>query len=121
MNPLLKKKIESTIEKNLTANYTVNKLIDNGVIFTNAGASGTITVTLPTATTEQTYKFRTTAAEAINIDCQSTDTIQNISTAANAAGQYTAMAGTGNEWAEVVCREAGKWIVTEAFGTLTDE
>lgn len=110
----------STREINVTADYSVNRLTDNGATFTNTGASGAVTVTLPTATIDQAYKFRTTAAQAIKIDCQSTDDIQNVATAQNADGQYTSLTAN-NCFVEIMCRVAGHWIVTQLFGTLTDE
>lgn len=109
-----------TVE-NKTANYTVVADVDNGKIFTNAGASGAITFSLPAATVGQAYRFAVGAAQELRIDPNGTETIALPSTGAqSAAGKYITADAVG-EYVEIFCAVAGDWNVAGYIGTWTAE
>lgn len=63
-----------------TANYTVNPNLDSaGTIFTNAGAAGTITFTLPAITSRAFlgfwYRFRGVADQTVTVATAVADTL----------------------------------------------
>lgn len=103
-----------------TGNYTVTAA-DSGKVFTNTGAGGTITFTLPVAVVGLHYIFSVGAAQALRIDPNGTETIALPSTGVPAAaGKYivaSAEAGT----VTVVCTKAGGWAVSGYTGTWTAE
>ncbi len=105
---------------NKTADYTVTES-DSATLFTNSGASGTITFALPAAVVGLKYRFFCKAAQALRIDPNGTETIALPSTGAqSAAGKYIWADAVG-EFVEVECIEAGKWEALSYKGTWTAE
>lgn len=102
-----------------TADYTVVANTDNGMTFTNEGASGAITFALPAATVGQWYRFKVKAAQELRIDPNGTETIALPSTGAQqAAGAYLT-ANADGEGCEIECVKAGVWEVNSYTGTWT--
>ena len=108
-------------EKNLTAAYTMDAEKDNGVCFTNTGATGAVAITLPSATVGLVVRARTTAAQTLELDPADADTITNIGAVAATAGKHIISNGDGNEHLEMTCYVAGAWVVTKQFGTWAIE
>lgn len=104
-----------------TANYTIVDNTDNGKLFTNTGASGAITFSLPAATVGMRYRFFVGAAQELRIDPNGTETISLPSTGvAGAAGKYLVADAIG-ETVELVCAVAGSWACFGYTGTWTAE
>lgn len=103
-----------------TANYTVVAGTDNGVTFTNEGASGAITFALPAATVGQWYRFVVKAAQELRIDPNGTETISLPTGVQQAAGKYIGADAIG-ERITVECVKAGQWDTCEAVGTWSVE
>jgi hypothetical protein len=102
------------------ANYTV-LASENGQCFTNTGASGTITLSLPAATAGMHYKFYVGAAQQLRIDPNGNETISLPSTGvAGAAGKYLVADAVG-ETVYLYCANAGTWAVMGYTGTWTAE
>ena len=102
--------------------YTSNKsirTIENSHTFTTAGASGTVTLSLPPAQVGLKYHFRVVAAQELRIDPNGTDTIA-INGTQQAAGKYIVADGAG-ELCTLECVTAGQWEQTNALGTWTAE
>lgn len=103
-----------------TAAYTI-LAAENGAGFTNAGASGAVTLTLPAATPGLHYHFRVSAAQELRIDPNGTETISLPSTGVpGAAGKYLSADAVG-ETVHLVCAVAGSWSVIGHTGTWTAE
>ena len=103
-----------------TANYTATTS-DTGKIFTNTGASGAVTITLPAATVGLNYRFAVGAAQQLRIDPNGTETISLPSTGVpGAAGKYLVADAVG-ETVHLVCAIAGNWAVFGYTGTWTAE
>jgi hypothetical protein len=101
-----------------TANYTVTAN-DNGLTFTNAGATGAIAFALPAATVGLWYRFKVKAAQELRIDPNGTETIALPSSGAQqAAGAYI-VADAAGEGVEIQCVAAGAWEVNWYTGTWT--
>ncbi len=105
-----------------TASYTVLEGTNNGASFTNLGATGAITFTLPAATVGQWYRFYVLAAYELRIDPNGTETIALGSTGVQgAAGKYLTSATVGH-MCEIVCVAAGTWSHCGLqVGTFTQE
>jgi len=102
-----------------TASYTIVANEDNGKIFTNNGASGAITFSLPAATPGQRYRFAVREAQELRIDPNGTETISLPSTGVpSAAGAYIVADAVG-ETVDIACTEAGTWAVFGFTGTWT--
>jgi hypothetical protein len=102
-----------------TAAYTVVAGTDNGKTFTNAGAAGQITFSLPAATVGQWYRFKVKATQELRIDPNGTETIALPSTGAQqAAGAYITADANG-EGCEIECTVVGTWDVIYYTGTWT--
>lgn len=99
-----------------TAAYTVVTPNDNGKTFTNEGAQGEITVSLPAATVGQWYRFVVKAAQELRIDPNGTETIALDTGVQQAAGKYITANAIG-ERISVECVKEGEWETTEAVGT----
>lgn len=103
-----------------TANYTVTTA-ENGTCFTNAGASGAITFSLPAATAGLHYIFVVRAAQELRIDPNGTQTISLPSSGVpGAAGKYLVADAIG-ESVHLYCDTAGTWSVLGYTGTWTAE
>ena len=108
----------TTVEEK-TASYTIVAQTDNGKCFTNNGASGAITFSLPAATVGQRYRFAVREAQELRIDPNGTETISLPSSGvAQAAGAYLTADAAG-ETVEIMCVETGTWAVFGYTGTWT--
>ena len=102
-----------------TASYAVVAEVDNGKIFTNQGASGAITFSLPAATVGQCFAFIVKAAQELRIDPNGTETIALPTGVQQAAGKYVGADAIG-ERLEIECVKAGEWDA-KGVGTWTAE
>lgn len=102
-----------------TANYTVVGP-DNGKTFTNQGASGAITFSLPAATPGAWFRFVVKAAQELRIDPNGTETISLPTGVQQAAGKYIGADAIG-ERISVECVKAGEWDTSDGVGTWTAE
>lgn len=101
-----------------TAAYTVTAG-ENGTGFTNTGAAGQVTFTLPPAVVGLHYYFRVSVAQELRIDPNGTETISLPSTGVpSAAGAYIVADAIG-ETVRIVCAVAGSWSVFGYTGTWT--
>lgn len=106
--------------KTVTADFTIG-VGDSGKTFSSAGASGTITGSLPAAVPGLRYRFRVGAAQELRIDPDGTETISLPSTGVpGAAGKYLT-ANAAGETVELECVVAGTWSVFGYTGTWTAE
>ena len=102
-----------------TAAYTVVAGTDNGKTFTNEGASGAITFSLPPATVGQWFRFVVKAAQELRIDPNGTETMSLPSSGAKqSAGAYLT-ANADGESLEIACVKAGEWESNSYTGTWT--
>lgn len=101
-----------------TAAYTVVAGVDNGKTFTNAGAAGAVTFSLPPATVGQWFRFVVKATQELRIDPNGTETISLPTGVQQAAGAYIVADAIG-ERVSVECVKAGEWETSEAVGTWT--
>lgn len=94
---------------------------DLGMIHTNNGAAGTITLILPAARVGSRIRFCVEAAQQLRIDPSGTETISLPSTGVpGAAGKYLVADAIG-ETVELMCSKAGSWRVFGFTGTWTAE
>lgn len=102
-----------------TAAYTVVAHTDNGKTFTNAGAGGAVTFSLPAATVGQWYRFKVQAAQELRVDPSGNETMSLPSSGAKqAAGAYLVADAVG-EGLEIECVTAGTWESNWYTGTWT--
>jgi len=110
---------------NKTANYTINSAVDKaGQIFTNFGAGGAITLTLPTpgqGVFGWWYQFHALAAQNVVIATPVADTL--VAPGDLTADSVTLSVGGG---ARVTCLRnltgvggTYVWVVTDLTGTVT--
>lgn len=103
-----------------TAAYTI-LASENGCGFTNLGASGAITLTLPPAVVGLHYYFSVEVAQELRIDPSGSETISLPSDGVpGAAGKYLTANAIG-ETVHLVCAKAGSWRAFAAHGTWTAE
>lgn len=106
----------------VTSDKTVTTA-ESGMTFTTVGATGTVTFTLPAATTaaKQKYRFRVGAAQELRLDPDGTETIALPSTGVQgAAGKYLT-ANADGETVDIECTKDGQWSVFGYTGTWTAE
>lgn len=103
-----------------TAEYTVVADVDNGVVFTNQGASGAITFNLPPATPGQWFDFVVMEAQELRINPNGNETISLTTGVQQAAGKYIGADAAG-EYIQIVCVKAGQWNAIGGVGTWTAE
>lgn len=103
-----------------TGAYTV-LTSDSGKVFTNLGAGGQVTFSLPLATVGLHYTFKVMVAQEIRLDPQTGEQITDPADGILAsAGEYiTANALT--EFIHIACFTATEWDVLEVSGTWTEE
>lgn len=103
-----------------TADFTIS-VAESGRTFSNVGASGTITGSLPAAVPGLKYRFRVGVAQQLRIDPDGTETISLPSTGVpGAAGKYLVADAIG-ETVDIECVVAGTWSVFGYTGTWTAE
>jgi hypothetical protein len=104
-----------------TANHTLT-LPENGSLVTNAGASGTVVLTLPAATVGLEYRGHVRAAFALRFDPNGSEVIGNptAGSADGGAGKYIGSSTVGAA-IHLVCSTAGRWEVQSVKGTWTLE
>jgi hypothetical protein len=104
-----------------TSNYTVVPATDQMDVFSNEGASGTITFSLPAATLGQEYRFRVAAAQQLRIDPNGTETIALPSTGVQqGAGKYLFASAPGAA-VSIRCNASGTWTVMSFVGSWSIE
>lgn len=104
----------------LTADYTI-QAIDARTVYTNRGATGTVTVTLPAAKVGMRYIFKVEAAYAFRIDPYGSEQIALPSTnVMSAAGKYISADAAG-EYMILECTYDGEWSCFGYLGTWTAE
>lgn len=108
--------VSTTVVK--TADYTVT-VGDSGRTFTNTGASGAVTFSLPAAVAGLRYRFRVGVAQQLRIDPNGSETISLPSTGAPSAGGAYIVADAVGESVDIQCVEAGSWTVFGFTGTWT--
>lgn len=103
---------------NCTAAITIRQF-DNGHTYTNTGATGAVTLTLPPAEVGLKYHFRVTAAQELRLDPSGTETVA-INGTQQAAGLYISADAVGAA-CTLECVVAGQWEQFNAIGTWTVE
>lgn len=93
--------------------------IENGLAFTNAGASGSVQFDLPAARVGMEFRFIVVAAQQLQIDPNGTETIA-IGNSQQAAGKYV-WADAAGETVLLRCIKAGEWEDWQSLGTWTAE
>lgn len=101
-----------------TANYTV-LAEDNGKVFTNDGAAGTIVFALPAGEEGMRFTFVVCAAQALRIDPNGSETISGTDGVPGGAGKYIG-ADALHESLDIVFVD-GNWAVVGSTGTWTLE
>ena len=105
-----------TMVKEKTANYAVRP-VDSNALFTNAGASGEVDFTLPSAVVGQTYSFYVDAAQTVKIIAGSSATIQVAGSSSAPAGNITN--ATQGACITLVAISTTKWVATCREGPWT--
>jgi hypothetical protein len=105
-----------TIVTAKTASYTV-RAVDSNTFFTNAGASGEVDFTLPTAVAGQTYSFYVDAAQTVKIIAGSSTIIQVAGSTSAPAGNITN--ATQGACITLVAISTTKWVAASHEGTWT--
>jgi hypothetical protein len=100
-----------------SANHTV-LASETGTYFTNTGATGTITFTLPAATVGLHYTFKVRAVQQLRVDPSGSETLESTSSVEQAAGAYL-WADAKGEFIHLICLETGKWAMHNSSGTWT--
>jgi hypothetical protein len=101
-----------------TTDYTVLSA-DNGTVFTNIGAAGTVTFTLPAGTEGQKFTFKRVASQEVRIDPNAADHLV-YSGGAMADGEYLRLTTDGSCVTVIVNSAADAMTVMEV-GTLVEE
>lgn len=103
---------------NKTADYECTAA-DSGKVVTNAGAGGTVAITLPTAAAGYRFTFILMAAQELRITPAAGDAIK-IGTSAGAAAEYFVADAVG-ETVTIVSVDATNWVATSYIGTWSQE
>lgn len=92
---------------------------ESGSVHTTAGASDTVTFSMPAAALGLEFFFKVGAAKELRIDPNGTDTIALPSTGVQgAAGKYLT-ANAAGETVHLICDVVGSWSVYGFTGTWT--
>jgi hypothetical protein len=104
-----------------TASYTI-QAAESGTIFTNTGATGAITFTLPVATPGLRYSFVVGVAQNLIVDPNGTNQVSVVATGVPAvAGKHISADAIG-EALHLVCALPGVWsFAATPIGTWTVE
>lgn len=89
---------------------------DTWGVYTNRGAQGAITMTLPAASSGVNYCFYVAAAQALNVDTATGDQIASLT---NAAGDKIANSTPGSSLC-LVAEDETNWLPLDTVGTWTD-
>lgn len=102
-----------------TGAYTV-VAADVGTYFTNTGAAGSVTFTLPTPAAGLWYQFYVDASQAVVITATGSATIKNGTNAATAANGSVTNAGTAGSTICLIAISATQWVTVDTpVGTWT--
>ena len=96
------------------------RALDNGCTYTNEGAGGTITFSLPASMPGLEYRFILRTAQQLRIDPYGTETIALSNGQQQGAGKYIWADAIG-ESCLIKCVEPGKWEHWDSVGTWTAE
>lgn len=119
MSQLLNGRGAITVEAHTAADTLT--AAENGTAHTNTGASGTIAITLPPATPGLNFYFGIGAAQILQIEPATGETISLPSTGVpEAANDYIAADAIG-ESVRLVCLKAANWSVMGYTGTWTGQ
>lgn len=104
-----------------TTNYTALST-ELGTLFTNAGAAGTVVISLPAAVVGMQYRGLVRAAQALRFDPNGSEVIGNptAGSADGGAGKYITSSTVGAA-IHLVCVATGRWDVLSVKGTWTQE
>jgi len=95
-------------------------VFDSGHTFSNAGAEGAVTLTLPAAIPGLEYSFLVEAVQELRIDPSGSETIALANGVQQGAGKYIT-ANADGEGCKLVCRKMGQWEHFDSVGTWTVE
>jgi len=98
-----------------TSNYPVVSG-DVGKVFTNEGASGTVTFTLPAAAAGLHFYFVAQASQVITLTAASGDTIKVGFTTSSAGGSLSS-SGTSDDWVRLIAINATEWVAIPYEGS----
>lgn len=99
-----------------TSNYTV-VANDSNTFFTNAGATGTVVFTLPTASAGLTYTFYIDATQTLQVTAGASTTIRSGSSVTSSAGNVSA--STQGNVIRIVAISSTQWVAESITGTWT--
>jgi hypothetical protein len=99
-----------------TADYTLTRQL-SGALIDNKGASGEITITLPSATTDLSYGFYVYEAQTITIQPATGDQVHHLT---NATADRLQNAGTAGDSIWLVAIDGEFWIPLQETGTWSD-
>ena len=109
--PIVALKVDKTASYNILVTEAYN------FIFTNTGATGSITFTLPVAAVGMEIMFYSNAAQDLVIDPNGTDQIMSTDT----AGDTITSDATVGSHIVLRCLNANTWSVMSSQGTWTEE
>jgi len=93
-----------------TGNYTIVAAQDNGKMFTNTGAGGTVIFNLPAATVGQHYHFSIGAAQILNINPNGSETISLPFTGVPGGAGLSLEDNVVGASIHLGCAVAGNWV-----------
>ena len=100
-----------------TTNYGIQVASDGDNFFTNAGATGSVNFTLPTAAAGLTYTFYIDAAQTLTITAGASTTIRIAGNVSASAGNITS--NTVGNCITLVAISSTKWVTKSHEGTWT--
>lgn len=102
--------------KIVTANYTFQQHLDEGVTFSNKGAAGTVIVTLGKAKIGAKQRFIVETAEALQIDPATGEKV-SLHTGVLQVANANIDCSTVGAKIEFECVKTGEWRCTNSVGT----
>jgi hypothetical protein len=94
--------------------------IDSQKFYTNEGATGSVTFTLPPALVGAEFTFAVKAAYALVVDPYGTEKISATSGVMGEAGKNIS-ANADGEYIHIACLKTGEWTILDYRGTWTNE